>query len=137
MIQEDAITCSTARIDYDERRQYRNAEHAADRYLELRERLSALNGIDIESVVDSSNHDGLFLLVDEKRDLYNAFIEASKWRRVTRPKFRVWCHIRIGGGTYRGQDVTSKSNVERWLKLVDYSVDCVLEERGMLIGGMR
>lgn len=136
MIVEDAITCSTARIDYDERRQYRNAAHAAERYLELKDRLGSISGVDIDSIVDSSNPDGVFLLVDEKRDLYDAFIQASKWRRVTRHKFRVWCHIRIGRGTYRGQEVTSSSNVRRWLDLVDYSVDCVLDERGMLIGGM-
>lgn len=136
MIHTDAITCSTDRVPVDAQRQYCNAAHAAERYLELSDRLGSISGIDIDSIVDSSNPDGVFLLVDEKRDLYNAFIEASKWRRVTRPKFRVWCHIRIGGGTYRGQNVTSKSNVERWLTLVDYSVDCVLDERGMLIGEM-
>ena len=134
MIVEDALTCSTARTVEEPCRTYANAAAAAHRYVVLTEKLTSLGGMDpADPVIDVSlSISDQSALIDEKADLYEAFIEASHDRRVTRTKFRVWCHVRIGEGTYRGQEVTSKSNVRRWLDLVDYIVDCVLEERDML-----
>ena len=131
---ENALALSTAALDY-QYRDYLNAEHAARRYVGIKHMLESVPGIDPgRPLVDcSSIADAVSAkLVDEKRALEVAFLAASEYRRITRDKFMVWCHIRIGELPYSAVNVCAKSTAHRWVGFVDRYVDLCLDDLGLL-----
>ena len=132
---EDMSTLSTGQVETQRVRQYINAEHAARRYRDLFELITACPSIDLAApiVQSSPNLEGSSRYVDEKKDLYSAFCAAGLHHRCTVDHCRLWYLIRIDGRSHRSIEGIDKRTVGRWVDIVDLAVDRELDARGLLV----
>lgn len=137
MCEYDPLQASTAALDYEERRTYKNAEHVALRILSLHARCGVPSSTPGpgDVVVDTSLRISTVGGGLEELIALSDVLRAALWSKsVSAIDRSIWGMVRFEGYAMRDVPGHPKGRVESVLERLDYLVDTELVIRGMYGG---